>query len=156
MFFYDGNIIPFEDNYFDAIFSSEVLEHVENIDEILRELYRVLKKDSYMLVTVPFVWDEHEIPYDYSRLTSYGIINLFKRHNFQIISISKSTNYIETIFQMINAYIYQFIFPSNKYLKFVLTILLITLFNVLGIIFSKIFPKKQSFYNNNIVLLKKN
>lgn len=154
--FYDGKTIPFKDEYFDSIFSSEVLEHVENLDEILKELFRVLKKDSYMLVTIPFVWDEHEIPFDYTRFTSYGIINLFKKNNFQIVSISKSTNDIETIFQMINSYIYQFIFPGNKYCKFILTILFISPFNILGIIFSKIFPKKQNFYNNNIVLVKKN
>lgn len=153
--FYDGKKIPFEDEYFDSIFSSEVLEHVVNIDEILRELYRVLKKNSYMLITVPFIWDEHEVPYDFSRFTSYGIISLFEKHNFKVINISKSTNNIETIYQMINAYIYQHILPKNKYWKFILTFFLISPINILVILLSKILPEKQSFYNNNIILVKK-
>ena len=31
---YDGKKIPFENNKFDIIFSSNVLEHLENLDEI--------------------------------------------------------------------------------------------------------------------------
>ena len=35
--FYDGKKIPFDDAYFDSVFSSEVFEHVFNLDEILKE-----------------------------------------------------------------------------------------------------------------------
>lgn len=40
---YDGHIIPFEDNYFDIIFSSNVLEHVPHILQFQSEIHRVLK-----------------------------------------------------------------------------------------------------------------
>ena len=153
--FYDGKKIPFKDEYFDSIFSSEVLEHVENLNEILEEIYRVLKRDSYALITSPFIWDEHEVPYDFVRFTSFGINSLFEKHNFKVINIDKSTNNVETIFQMINAYIYQYILPKNKYWKFILTILLISPLNILGLLLSGILPKKQGFYNNNIILAKK-
>src|SRR5882724_916674 len=63
--FYDGKTIPFGDNSFDAVFCSEVLEHVFTIDDILTELHRVLKKDGTMLLTIPFCWNEHEVPYDF-------------------------------------------------------------------------------------------
>src|SRR5574338_1611832 len=33
--FYDGQTLPFDNEYFDSIFSSEVFEHVFNLDEIL-------------------------------------------------------------------------------------------------------------------------
>jgi len=33
--FYDGKKVPFEDGHFDAIFSSEVFEHVFNLPDIL-------------------------------------------------------------------------------------------------------------------------
>ena len=71
--FYDGKRIPFEDGFFDSVFSSEVFEHVFNLDEILIELNRVLKSGGTMLITVPFVWEEHEAPYDFARYTSFGI-----------------------------------------------------------------------------------
>lgn len=40
---YDGENIPFTDNYFDAIYTSDVLGHVSNVPQWLRELHRVLR-----------------------------------------------------------------------------------------------------------------
>lgn len=40
---YDGEVIPFESNYFDAIYTSDVLGHVEDVPSWLGELNRVLK-----------------------------------------------------------------------------------------------------------------
>ncbi len=44
------NNIPFPSNYFDVLICTEVLEHTNNSDEIMRELMRVLKKDNGFLV----------------------------------------------------------------------------------------------------------
>jgi SAM-dependent methyltransferase len=53
--YYDGETIPFDNGYFDSIFSSEVFEHISNLEHILNELYRVIKPGGYMLITLPFV-----------------------------------------------------------------------------------------------------
>ena len=45
--------IPYEDNYFDLIYNSHVLEHVPDDLKAMRELYRVLKDDGTCLVAVP-------------------------------------------------------------------------------------------------------
>lgn len=49
---YNGLYIPFPDNYFDAISTYAVLEHVspEDLDIVMKELSRVLKKDGLMFV----------------------------------------------------------------------------------------------------------
>jgi len=153
--FYDGKTIPFKSKYFDSFFSSEVFEHIFNLEEILLEINRVLKIGSKILITVPFVWDEHEKPCDYARYTSFGISFLMEKYGFKVIKIDKSTNSIETIFQMINTYIHQKILPWNKYLKFVLTLLFISPINIFGLFLSKILPKDYGFYNNNIILAEK-
>lgn len=54
--------LPYEDNYFDCVISSEVLEHLDDDDIAVKELYRVLKPDGTLVVTVPhkrfpFLWD---------------------------------------------------------------------------------------------------
>ena len=54
--------LPFEDNYFDFIVCSEVLEHVSNPKEAVSELRRVLRPGGRIAVTVPnsnfpFLWD---------------------------------------------------------------------------------------------------
>ena len=50
---YDGKKIPFENNKFDIIFSSNVLEHLENLDEIQKEFFRVLKDDGICIHILP-------------------------------------------------------------------------------------------------------
>jgi SAM-dependent methyltransferase len=50
---YDGHRIPFDDASFDIVFSSNVLEHVENLDEILIEVRRVLKLDGLAIHILP-------------------------------------------------------------------------------------------------------
>lgn len=50
---YDGKEIPFEDNVFDIVFSSNVFEHVPHIVEFQKEIHRVLKPDGYALVVLP-------------------------------------------------------------------------------------------------------
>jgi len=45
--------IPFGDDEFDYVFSNSVLEHIENIDGVLREVARVLRADGRFLFTVP-------------------------------------------------------------------------------------------------------
>ena len=45
--------IPFEDNVFDVIISSEVIEHVTDTYKAMRELFRVLKPGGTMVLTTP-------------------------------------------------------------------------------------------------------
>ncbi len=50
---YDGKEIPFEDNVFDVVFSSNVFEHIPHIDKFQKEIRRVLKPDGYALIILP-------------------------------------------------------------------------------------------------------
>ncbi len=45
--------IPFKDESFTTVFSNCVLEHIPGIDNVLREISRVLKKDGKLIFTVP-------------------------------------------------------------------------------------------------------
>ncbi len=50
---YDGKSIPFADNTFDIIFSSNTLEHIPNIYEFQKEIHRVLRLDGIVLHVLP-------------------------------------------------------------------------------------------------------
>jgi ubiquinone/menaquinone biosynthesis C-methylase UbiE len=50
---YDGFHIPFDDNHFDLVFSSNVLEHIPHIVDFQKEIQRVLKRDGMALHLVP-------------------------------------------------------------------------------------------------------
>tara|TARA_B110000211_G_scaffold157380_1_gene178297 strand:- start:3373 stop:4134 length:762 start_codon:yes stop_codon:yes gene_type:complete len=153
--FYDGKAIPFPNGHFDCVFSSEVFEHVFNLDELLTEINRVLKTGGKFAFTCPFVWDEHEQPYDFARYTSFAIEHLLAKHGFTVVKLKKSTGYIETVMQMLSAYLWQHVLPKNKYFKLIFTPLLIAPVNILGLLFKVIFPKNNNFYHNNIVLAEK-
>ncbi len=150
--YYDGKTIPFKTNYFDSVLASEVFEHIFNLPVILQELFRVIKPGGYLVATLPFAWDEHGVPYDFARYTSFGIEHLLKEAGFYVVKIEKTTNYVETIFQMWNAYVFQFVFPKNSFFKVFFTPFSVTL---LGILLAKILPKNRNYYNNNIVVARK-
>lgn len=50
---YDGRTLPFPDGSFDAVYSSNVLEHVKDFDRIQAELARVLTNNGFAVHCVP-------------------------------------------------------------------------------------------------------
>ena len=56
--------IPYDDNYFDLILCSHVLEHVPDDMRALRELRRVLKPQGIALIMVPMNGVSYNLPYD--------------------------------------------------------------------------------------------
>lgn len=153
--FYDGKTIPFEDEYFDNVFSSEVFEHVFNIEELLYEINRVLKHGGRLCFTCPFVWDEHEQPYDFARYTSFAVEHLLTKNGFKLLKLRKSTTYFETVMQMLSVYVYHHVLPKNRYIKFIMTPLLVAPINIIGKSLSTILPKNENYYHNNIVVAEK-
>lgn len=154
--FYDGKVLPFQNDYFDSVFTSQVVEHIFNLDDILQEINRVLKPQGVILLTLPFVWREHEIPYDFARYTSFGIKYLLEKHGFRLIEQTKSSNDVEVIVQIWNAFLVDSVFPQNpKFFSIVLKLLVIPPFTILGIILSKILPQQQDLYHSNIVVAEK-
>lgn len=74
---FDGKHIPFEDNTFDGIMCTEVLEHCEDFKTLVDEMYRVCKKGAIGVITIPWSARYHYIPYDYFRYTPSTLKNMF-------------------------------------------------------------------------------
>lgn len=153
--YYDGKTIPFPNNHFDSLLCSEVLEHVFNIDDTLSELNRVLKPGARGLITVPFVWNEHEVPNDYGRYSIFGLTFLLAKHGFRIIKFTKTTHFAETVIQMAIVYFYQLLHTKNKWFNLIICFLLVFPINVFAIPFILILPKRMDFYHNLAVLIEK-
>jgi SAM-dependent methyltransferase len=153
--FYDGTTFPFRDGEFDSIVVNEVFEHVFNPAGFLREINRVLKPDGMLLMTVPFVWDEHEQPNDYARYSSFGLIAIVERHGFKVIEHRKSMSDIRVIFQMLNGYLYKKTVSRNGYVNLLTTIILMAPINILGELLSKMLPRNDDLYLDNIILAQK-
>ena len=152
--FYDGKTIPFPKATFDSVLCTEVLEHVFNIDEVLQEINRVLKLNGKVLITTPFMWEEHEMPYDFARYTTPALLFLYQKNGFKVIDNFKTGNYIEVIFQFSLNYIKN-ILPANKYIRQLFLFPFIFIFNFFGLVFSFLLPVDTTAYFNNVFLLEK-
>ena len=152
--YYDGKRLPFNDSVFDSLFCSEVLEHIFNPDEILPELNRVLKPGAKALITVPFSWNEHEMPYDYARYSSEGIKFLLEKNGFKIIEVTKSGNFARVNFQLWALYFFE-LFRKWGRAGYLLSLFFIVPINITGTILLVLFPRNESMYFTNIVLAEK-
>jgi SAM-dependent methyltransferase len=156
--FYDGKRIPFENDYFDAVLCTEVVEHVFNIEVVLKELNRVVKPGGKLLVTCPFVWNEHEVPHDFARYSKFGLTHLFENNGFELIRFKKSGHFISTIHQLMNLYFYEL--SKGKWYKIMPLRIAYKLFiyggiNLSGLFWSAVLPKNNTLYLNNIALFVK-
>lgn len=156
--FYNGKTLPFPNEHFDSIFSSEVFEHVFNLEEILKELNRVLKINGLILVTCPFAFCEHEVPNDYARYTSFAMKHLFTKNGFEIVEQVKTGNSIEAIAQLRLIYIHLHIHSKIKNIPVIRSafrMIVYTCINLAALIGSRILPAGKELYMNNILLCRK-
>lgn len=75
--------LPFLDDYVDGIINTELLEHVEDPGSVLREAYRVLKHDGFIITAAPFIESFHGSPQDFYRWSYKGIVSLHKEKGFK-------------------------------------------------------------------------
>jgi len=85
--FAEADKIPALDNAYDTILATSILEHMEQPDRVISEMYRVLKSGGYCIATTPFMWHLHEEPRDFYRFTKYGLRYLFKKNGFEIVEL---------------------------------------------------------------------
>jgi len=153
--YYDGKIFPFADNSYDSVLCNQVLEHVFNPDEFLSEINRCLKPGGHFLLTVPFVWDEHEQPYDFARYSSFGLRHLFEKNGFEIIEQRKSVQNIGVVFQLLIAYIYKITKTPWFVVNMLLTTIIMLPFTLIGLILGWILPNNSDLYLDNLILARK-
>jgi len=153
--YYDGKTFPFEPNSFDGAVCNQVLEHVFEPDAFVLEIARVLKQGGLLLLTVPFVWDEHEQPRDFGRYSSFGLTALLERNGFEVKELHKTADDVRAIVQMLNAYLYKKTTSDSPYLNLVTTLLLMAPLNIIGTVLSWITPRNADFYLDNVVLAEK-
>jgi SAM-dependent methyltransferase len=153
--FYDGKSFPFESQFFDSALCNQVLEHVFNPDEFLQEINRVLKPGGRLLLTVPFVWDEHEQPYDYARYSTFGLRVLLQKSGFAILQHEKLGADVTILFQLTNAYLYKVTQYWPKLAKYGFTVTVIALINLIGTVAGKVLPRNQDLFLDHVVLAEK-
>lgn len=149
--FYEGGVFPFGDESFDAVLCSQVLEHVFEPDDFIREIRRVLRPGGRLVLTVPFAWSEHERPRDYARYTSFGLPSLLERGGFEVVTLEKSVTGIRALVQLAAATIDEAAGSRPLPVKLAVQFLVIAPLNLLGAVAARGF-RDDAFYLDNVVL----
>lgn len=140
-FFYDGLTIPFSDKSFDTILCTQVLEHADDPEVLVKECARVLKPGGKVFFSMPFTYPEHEIPYDFRRFTRFEHERLCKKNDFRKITIEKTTGFSGTFAQLFVVWVFESIPFRSTILKTLLTIFIFTPIQTLGLIIDRLTKK---------------
>ena len=99
------------DSSFDTVYSSQVLEHVPRPWDAIKQIYRILKRDGYAVVTVPHLSALHEEPYDFYRYTPHSLEYLFSREGFQVIKIKNMGGLLSFVFHPASMFLVLLFWP---------------------------------------------
>ena len=97
--------IPFTSESFDFILMTNLLEHLYS-DRVITEANRLLKKGSRLYITVPFLLDVHQKPYDYHRYTYLYLEKKLSEEGFEIENFTASGDF--GTFQTLVEHYYRF------------------------------------------------
>lgn len=81
----DAKAMPFPDNEFHVLISTDCLEHVDWPREVMHEAYRVTKQGGLFYLTTVFDFEIHGYPSDYWRYTPECIRQLFEDAGFKVL-----------------------------------------------------------------------
>lgn len=141
----DVNKLNFEDESFDSILCIEVLEYLTMPREAISEIYRVLKKEGTLILSVPFMYKVHQ---DQMRFTK----NYLKKELFAFFSQTKIYpvgNFYTIVLDILRGKIKEIKFTFLRYLCYPFY-----LFLVLFIPLSRI-SKNENYISGYFVVAKK-
>lgn len=81
----DAKSMPFPDNDFDIIISTDCFEHVDWPRDITHEIYRVTKPGGVFYLTTVFDFEIHGYPNDYWRFTPECIKLLLEDAGYEVL-----------------------------------------------------------------------
>lgn len=111
----DAHSLPFKDQAFEVVLSTEMLEHVKDPFRVEREMFRVLAHKGILILSTRFVFPLHDIPNDYWRFTKYGLKELFKA--WEVVEIVPETENFSAIGALIQRICFQTELRGGKLTK---------------------------------------
>lgn len=98
----DASVLPFKNNFFEAVFCLEMLEHVDDPAAVLNEAKRVMKKGAYGVILVPTdnnlfkavwaLWTMYYPLWKHAHVQSFRgsqVEKYLKKNGFKIIKIKE-------------------------------------------------------------------
>ena len=105
-YLYDGNNLPFEDNFFDRIIISHCLEHINNPEKFLFEMMSKLKEGGVLSISLP---TDPGLLWRLGRLfIKYFIVKKTYNISKEEYEYINATEHINSIFNLISLIRYNF------------------------------------------------
>lgn len=165
--FADACDLPFKNNSFDTAICFQVLEYIERPEDLFKEVYRVLKPNGKLILSVPLLYPLHDIPYDRARYTKTAIGDFARNAGFTIISLKHLGGFLEFWLQSLCVFLLKSIAgllrskKQNFSLIFLPFLIIITPFavitsNLAVIIFratQKLFAVRENYFPLEVLLV---
>ena len=150
----------------DTYISLEVAEHIYDYKLKFSEAYRVLKKGGNIIISMPFLYQEHGLVYDpknykmdFNRFTRSKISTELKILGFREVKIFTNCGFFIGITQLINSFILSNYYKLNTFYKIILFPILPFFFFIINVFFrllDLVTAKNENYYPRlNFVFKKK-
>ena len=155
----DAGNLPFDDESFETVLCTEVLEHIADPEKVIAEIARIVKPGGMVITTAPFVYPKHD-KFDYFRYTSDGLAAMMKRNGLEIEEVRALSGTGLTLAVMINIYVFdigflwkKWLYPIGVVLRPVIWILILII-NLIGWLMDYIIPSDHMAFNHLTVARK--
>ncbi len=157
--FGDITNLPIKKGKIDCIICTEVLEHVKDVDKAFKELNRVLKREGYLILTIPFIIGIHD-KIDFYRFTETALRQILEKYDFDVISLYKRGGIFSSLGAILFQLPYQTFGPyTNKknYMLFgIIFLFYLCIFPVIKVCYLlDIFDKNKNYTLGYDILVKK-
>lgn len=142
----DDGRVPAADASFDLLFSTQVLEHVEDPDLYLAECRRLLKPGGRLLLSTHGTFIFHPCPHDYWRWTWMGLERALQKAGFEVDDMQGVCGGIPTALQLLQDLI------ANKLPRF-LKPLLYVIFQSAMVMTDRLYSPSQRLRNACILVV---
>ena len=125
---------PFKKDFFDEIYASHVLEHLNNFTDVMKELHRISKKNAIIRIKCPYfasVTAFHPTHHVFFTTKSFNYFSPKSKNNYMVTSkfivlkkklkfarknwpISKPIEWFVNLFQDLYERFFCFIFPMQE------------------------------------------
>ena len=141
--FADAACLPVIEASIDAVVCLEVLEHVRNPQAALSEFARVLKPSGVLIFSMPFMYPIHDAPYDFQRLTQYGLRRDLDIAGFDILSLKKNGHAVRAAALLLSLALVGGMHARRRwfdYLRLPPALLGVTIVNIVGMLLAWVIP----------------
>jgi len=89
----------------------EVLEHIPDPLQAVREIHRILKPGGTVIVSVPHLSRLHDEPHDYFRFTIHGLCHLLESTGFEVLEIQKKGGMLSFLGHQVSTLLLSAVWP---------------------------------------------